>query len=132
MLELQKAAHAARGASVAVGVLGSTRGSSLQPILRALASGVLKGAHVALVVSNKADAPILERARQHGIPAEHQPLDGRSREAYDAALTSRFEAHGVQLVLCVGWMRILSPAFVGRWRRRALNVPPARAELAIS
>ena len=152
MLSLQ--ASAPRGTpSVCVGVLGSTRGSSLQPVLQAIASGALPGVHVGVVISNKQDAPILERAREHGLNAEHVAVGGRGREAYDAELTSRraladirtdrltcaaridrahdvravrrLEAAGVQCVLLVGWMRILSADFVKRWERRSINVHPS-------
>ena len=152
MLALQ--ASAPRGTpSVCVGVLGSTRGSSLQPVLQAIASGALPGVHVGVVISNKQDAPILERAREHGLKAEQVAVGGRAREAYDAELTSRralpdiltggrarvarivrahdlraarrLEAAGVQCVLLVGWMRILSADFVKRWERRSINVHPS-------
>ena len=94
-------------------------------MLRALASGALQGARIALVVSNKEDAPILERARQHGIRALHVPVQGRSREAYDAAVTSALEAAGVQAVLLVGYMRILSAQFCERWAKRCVNIHPS-------
>ena len=127
MLKLHLAHGASAGGAppIGVGILGSTRGSAMQPLLRAVASGALKGVRLSLVLSNKADAPILERARIHGVPAAHVPVAGRSREAYDAELTQRLEAAGVQIVLCVGWMRVLSPAFCKRWERRALNCHPS-------
>jgi len=123
MLSLQSEACATP--PVAIGVLGSTRGSSLQPVLRAIASGELRGVRIAAVLSNKADAPILERARQHGIAAEHVPVRCRSRDEYDAEISAKLEAAGVQVVMLVGFMRILSPAFCKRWRRRAINVHPS-------
>jgi len=123
MLSIQ--ARGAREQPISIAVLGSTRGSSLQPVLRALASGALQGARIALVVSNKEDAPILERARQHGIRALHVPVQGRSREAYDAAVTSALEAAGVQAVLLVGYMRILSAQFCERWAKRCVNIHPS-------
>lgn len=63
-----------------IGVLGSTRGSSLQPILTAIGEGSLTGAAVAVVVSNKSSAPILDKARAAGVLAIHIAVDGRSRE----------------------------------------------------
>ena len=53
------------------------------------------------------------------------PVNGRSREDYDAELSAQLEAAGCQIVLLVGYMRILSPAFCGRWKRRALNIHPS-------
>ena len=71
-----------------MGVLGSTRGSSLQPILRAICGGEL-GVSLEIVLSNKKDAPILERAKIHGIEARHVAVNGRSREEYDAELSAQ-------------------------------------------
>ena len=128
MLELQAAAAAdgaPGGRVVRLGVLGSTRGSSLQPVLRALAAGVLRHVTINLVLSNKKDAGILRRAALHGLPHAHVPVNGRSRDAYDAEITQRLEEAGCDAVLCVGWMRILSAPFCMRWRQRALNVHPS-------
>jgi len=130
MLSLQAAAAEAEALSsgvpvVKIGVLGSTRGSSLQPVLRALAAGGLRGVTISLVLSNKADAPILKRAANHGIAHEHLPAQSLSREEYDDRLTTVLEGAGCELVILVGWMRILSPSFCKRWAGRCLNVHPS-------
>lgn len=124
MLALRKAA--ARAGCVKLAVIGSTRGSALQPVLEAIASGDLN-ASVELVVSNKPTAPILERAAQHGLRVECLQTAGKeqSREGYDRELSALLEASGAQLVLAIGWMRILSPWFCQRWERRVLNVHPS-------
>ena len=106
-------------------MLGSTRGSSLQPVLRAIAAGELRHVRVCLVLSNRKEAPILDRARMHGIEAKHVPVKGRSREEYDAELTDELQRAGCDAVLLVGFMRILSAPFCERWRQRALNVHPS-------
>ncbi|CAM9446660.1 unnamed protein product [Heterosigma akashiwo] len=116
--------HRALSAPVRLGVLGSTRGSDLQPILEAIQAGELN-AEVALVVSNKADAYILERARLHGVPARHIDGKGKKRAEFDAEVTAAFRDVGVQLVLCIGYMRILSPQFCQAWADRCLNVHPS-------
>jgi formyltetrahydrofolate-dependent phosphoribosylglycinamide formyltransferase len=94
-------------------------------VLRALAAGVLRHVTINLVLSNKKDAGILRRAALHGLPHAHVPVNGRSRDAYDAEITQRLEEAGCDAVLCVGWMRILSAPFCMRWRQRALNVHPS-------
>lgn len=133
MMALHAAAAPAQGPRrlVRVGVLGSTRGSSLQPVLRALASGALRGVEIALIVSNKSDAGILQRAQLHGIPSVHLPLgksasgQKRNRDEYDAEVTKVLQASGCDVVLCCGWMRILSASFCERWHRRCMNVHPS-------
>ncbi|KAG8462548.1 hypothetical protein KFE25_010373 [Diacronema lutheri] len=116
---------APRPGCVKLAVLGSTRGSALQPVLEAIASGELN-ACIELVVSNKRDAPILARAEGHGLRSAHLPAPKDcSREDYDRALSVLLEASGAQLILAVGWMRILSPWFTARWERRILNVHPS-------
>lgn len=115
-------------APLKIGVLGSTRGTSLQPVLDALRD---LNAVVVVTMSDKADAPILQRARDCGVArVKHIPSktpDGfrRTRDDYDAALTEELLDAGVDLVLLVGWMRILSSSFVARWRNRCLNVHPS-------
>jgi phosphoribosylglycinamide formyltransferase-1 len=111
--------------SLVVGVLGSTRGTALQGMLDALAEGSLPGVELALVVSDKAAAPILERARGAGVRAEWIAAKGLTREAYDEGVTAALREAGVELVLMVGYMRIVSPAFVEAWRGRMLNVHPS-------
>ncbi|EWM26614.1 trifunctional purine biosynthetic protein adenosine-3 [Nannochloropsis gaditana] len=108
-----------------VGVLGSTRGSALQMVLEAMEADELVGARVVLVLSNKEDAGILARARRFGIPAQSISSKGKTREAFDAEATELMAAAGVELVLLVGYMRILSPSFCQRWKDRCLNVHPS-------
>jgi phosphoribosylglycinamide formyltransferase 1 len=83
-------------------------------------------AEIALVVSNRADAAGLERARAAGVAAEVlDPRPFASREDFDQALSERLQAHEIELVCLAGFMRILGPAFVAAWRDRALNIHPS-------
>ena len=107
-----------------VGVLGSTRGTALQGILDAIAAGTL-AVDLVLVVSDRAAAPILDRARACGVPAHFLDPAGMSREAYDARVAEALQESGAQLVLMIGYMRIVSAAFVEAWRGRLLNVHPS-------
>ncbi|KAK7254892.1 phosphoribosylglycinamide formyltransferase [Aureococcus anophagefferens] len=119
-------------APLKIGVLGSTRGSSLQPLLDALGTDAFPNAELVCVLSNKADSGILERCaakcgnRVHvKAPPASSGTKEEKRAAYDALLTAAFDEAGVELVLCVGWMKILSPEFVAAWRGRCFNVHPS-------
>jgi phosphoribosylamine--glycine ligase/phosphoribosylglycinamide formyltransferase/phosphoribosylformylglycinamidine cyclo-ligase/phosphoribosylamine--glycine ligase/phosphoribosylformylglycinamidine cyclo-ligase len=115
---------------VRVGVLGSTRGSSLQPVLDAIEAGRCANATVVVVISDKEDAEILARASRHGIPAVHIPVETtdakrKRRTDYDQEVSQVLSENGVDLVLMIGYMRIVSVAFIKDWHRRALNVHPS-------
>lgn len=104
-------------------VLVSGNGSNLQAVLDACAAGELS-AEVVLVASNVPDAYALERARQAGVPAavvERQA--GEARAAYDVRLRDVVAAHQPDLVVLAGWMRILTPEFVGAFD--VINLHPA-------
>src|SRR5437773_1456439 len=98
---------------VAIGVLISGSGTNLQAIIDAIEANKL-AATIQLVLSNRADAYGLMRAKNHGIPAE--VLDHKnftSREAFDAAAVEILKSRGVELVVLAGFMRLLSPE-IGR------------------
>lgn len=109
---------------IRVGVLGSTRGSALRPIVAAWRENTL-AVELAAVVSNRRSAPILDFARETGLPAVHVSAKDRTREEFDGAVTAALEENGVGLVLMIGYMRIVSPPFVERWRGRLLNIHPS-------
>lgn len=84
------------------------------------------GARIAAVVSNKAEAGGLATAKAHGIPTGVVPhKDFASREAFDAALAQVVDAHAPALVVLAGFMRILTPGFVGRYAGRLVNIHPS-------
>ena len=108
-----------------LGVLISGRGTNLQSIIDAIADGRLD-ASIAVVISNRGDAPGLERAAAAGI--QTLVLDHRgyaSREDYDGALVAALNAEGVDVVCLAGFMRVLSPVFTGAFPNRILNIHPA-------
>jgi len=108
-----------------VGVLISGRGSNLQSLIRAAAAEDYP-AEIVLVVSNVAGAAGLARAREAGIVAETVPhKDCASREAFDAALDAALRRAGVEIVCLAGFMRLLTPGFVEKWRDRMLNIHPS-------
>lgn len=110
--------------SLMVGVLGSTRGTALQGILDAVAAGTLD-VEIVLVASDKKTAPILERAAKHGVRAQFIDPAGLKREAYDDLVTDALHEAGAELVLLIGYMRIVSAKFVDTWRGKLLNVHPS-------
>ncbi len=106
-------------------VLISGSGSNLQAFIDAVAGGSLP-AEIAAVVSNKADAYGLERARKADIATEvidHKQFD--SRERFDAALVDTIEPYQPDLIILAGFMRILTPVFVSQYRGRLLNIHPS-------
>ena len=106
-------------------ILGSTRGTDMQAIIDAIESGSLD-AKIDVVVSNKPDAYILERASNHDIPTlVFEKEKGESREAYDQRLLTQLADYPINLILLIGWMRILSPVFVNAYPGRILNVHPS-------
>lgn len=110
---------------VSISVLISGGGTDLQSIIDAIEAKKLD-AKIEFVLSNKADAYGLVRARDRGIPTE--VLDHKSfpsREAYDQAIVDRLHARGVELVVLAGFMRLLSPVFIKAYSNRIMNIHPA-------
>jgi len=110
---------------VRLGVLISGRGSNLQAIVDAIERGELR-AVVKLVISNRAGAPGLARAERHGIPT--RVIDHRrfgSREEFDRALVAALDAAQVNLVVCAGFMRILSRVLLDAFPNRVMNIHPS-------
>ncbi|MFQ6610194.1 MAG: phosphoribosylglycinamide formyltransferase [Fidelibacterota bacterium] len=105
-------------------VLGSTRGTDLGAILAAIAAGRLDAA-VSVVASNRKSAFILERARLAHIPAIFVSAKDKTREEFDRDLHARLEPYAPDLILLIGFMRILSPWFVHQWEGRIVNVHPS-------
>jgi phosphoribosylglycinamide formyltransferase-1 len=110
---------------VTLGVLISGGGTNLQAIIDAVEEKKLD-AKIELVLSNRADAYGLTRARNHGVATE--VLDHKvfsSREAYDQAVVDLLRARGVELVVLAGFMRLLSPVFIKAYSNRIMNIHPA-------
>ena len=107
-----------------IGVLGSTKGTDLQAILDAIHSKKLS-ATVSTVISNRKNAYILDRAKDHSVPFYFISHKGKDRKDFDAEMTEVLKKHEVSLVLLIGFMRILSSSFCREWRDRILNVHPS-------
>lgn len=109
---------------IRLGILGSNRGTNLAPIMQAILDGRLQ-ASVEVVVSNKPDALILAKAREFSLPAQFIDPTGLSREAYDARVSEALSHYSVDLIVLVGYMRILSAVFVREWQQKIINVHPS-------
>ena len=110
---------------VSIGVLISGSGTNLQSIIDAIETKKLD-AKIEVVISNKADAYGLVRAKNHGIAVEvlnHKVFS--NREAFDQAVVDILRARSVELVILAGFMRLLSPVFVKAYSNRVMNIHPA-------
>ena len=108
---------------VRVGVLASGAGTNLQALLDTVHG---HEAQVVGVASDKPEAPALERARAAGVETEVFPRDAYpDRPARDRAIADWLEARGVRLVVLAGYMKLLSPEFLGRFPDAVINVHPA-------
>ncbi len=108
-----------------IGVLLSGRGSNFEALADSVAAGRIPNAEIAIVISNRENAPGIEKAQARGIPAQVIPSRGLEREAYDKLVIAAFEDKKVDLVCLAGYMRLLSPAFVAAYRGRILNIHPS-------
>jgi len=109
-----------------VAVLISGRGSNMAALIQA-AKAADYPAEIALVVSNRADAAGLGRAREAGIAAtvlDHRQF-GDNREAFERALDAELHVHRIDLICLAGFMRLFTPWFVTRWNGRMINIHPA-------
>jgi phosphoribosylglycinamide formyltransferase-1 len=107
-----------------LGVLISGRGSNFEAIANNIARRKLD-AEIGVVISNRANAPGLEIARQRGIPMRVIASAGLERETYDKKLIEELTTHEVDLVCLAGFMRLLSTSFVRAFPNRVLNIHPS-------
>jgi phosphoribosylglycinamide formyltransferase-1 len=108
-----------------IGVLFSGRGSNLEALAESVAAGRIPNAEIAIALSNREDAPGIEKARARGIEALVISSRGLEREAYDKLVIAALQAKQVDLVCLAGYMRLLSPQFVAAYRNRILNIHPS-------
>ncbi|HKT68141.1 MAG TPA: phosphoribosylglycinamide formyltransferase [Terriglobales bacterium] len=107
-----------------LGILLSGRGSNFEAIADSVAAGRIR-AHLAVVISNRAEAPGVESARQRGLDARVIPSKGKQREQHDAEVVAALQEKKVDLVCLAGYMRLLSPWFVRQFPSRILNIHPS-------
>ena len=107
-----------------LGILLSGRGSNFVAIADSIAAGRLD-AEIAVVISNRADAPGMTAAQQRGLNVAIVPSRGIEREVYDARLAAELDQAGVDLICLAGYMRLLSAWFIRRYPLRILNIHPS-------
>jgi phosphoribosylglycinamide formyltransferase 1 len=107
-----------------IGIISSGRGENLRHILLAERSGYLP-AQVRIVLTDQPEAGALTIAREFGVPCLYVKPIGLGRQEYDRELIKHLESFDVELVVLTGFMRILSPAFVNRYKNSILNIHPA-------
>jgi len=106
-------------------ILLSGRGSNFVAIADSIDAGRIPGAQIAVVISNRAEAPGVETARKRGLTALVIPSKGKDREAHDREVVSKLKEHNVDLICLAGYMRLLSPWFVQQFPQRILNIHPS-------
>lgn len=107
-----------------LGILLSGRGSNFEAIADSIQAGRLP-AEIAIVISNRADAPGLEAARSRGLNAKLIPSKGRQREEHDAEVIATLREAAVDFICLAGYMRLLSPGFIRAFPNRILNIHPS-------
>jgi len=108
-----------------VGILISGRGSNMSALVEAVGAGRVPGAEVAVVLSDRGAAAGLEAARARGVEALAIERRGRGREEHEREVVGLLRERGVELVCLAGYMRLLSPYFVGEFAGRVLNIHPS-------
>jgi len=108
-----------------LGILLSGRGSNFVAIADNIDAGRIAEARIAIVISNKPDAPGIATARQRGLNAMVVPSKGKSREEHDREIVFALKQHNVDLVCLAGYTRLLSPWFVKQFLRRIINIHPS-------
>jgi phosphoribosylglycinamide formyltransferase-1 len=108
-----------------IGILLSGRGSNFAAIADSVDAGRIPNARIAVVISNRADAPGIEIARQRGLEALIIPSKDKPRAEHDREVVAALQQHNVDLICLAGYMRLLSPWFVQQFPRKILNIHPS-------
>lgn len=108
-----------------IAVLASTRGTDLQAIIDEIKAGRLKNVEISCVVSNIKNCYAVERAHSHGIKTHFVDPKEKSRIEFDREMALILKNEKVDLIVLVGYMRILTPYFVGEFKGKIINVHPA-------
>jgi phosphoribosylglycinamide formyltransferase-1 len=108
-----------------LGILLSGRGSNFVAIADSIDAGRIPDARIAVVISNKTNAPGIATARERGLTALVIPSKGRPREEHDRDVVAALNQHRVELVCLAGYMRLLSPWFVQQFPHGILNIHPS-------
>ncbi len=108
-----------------IGILISGRGSNMVALVDAVKSGEIPDSEVAVVISDKPNAPGLDKARVRRVETVVVERRGRSREEHDAEIVEELRKRNVELVCLAGYMRLLSKSFVEKFENRIINIHPS-------
>ena len=108
-----------------IGILISGRGSNMVALVDAVKSGEIPDSEVAVVISDKPNAPGLEKARERDVDTVVIERRGRIREEHDAEIATELQIRNVELVCLAGYMRLLSPDFIHAFENRIVNIHPS-------
>jgi phosphoribosylglycinamide formyltransferase 1 len=108
-----------------IGVLLSGRGSNFEALADSIVAGRIPNAEISIVISNRPDAPGIDRAKGRNIRGMVIPSKGLEREPYDRQVVAVLKEREVDLVCLAGYMRLLSPFFVAAFPNRILNIHPS-------
>ncbi len=108
-----------------IGILISGRGSNMTALIDAVQRGEIADSEVAIVISDKADAVGLEKARERGVDTIIIERKGRSRHVHDAEIITELRKRDAELICLAGYMRLLSPSFIRAFPNRILNIHPS-------
>lgn len=112
------------GRKLKIGILASTNMTDGQAVIDAIKTRKLN-AEITVVISDKEKSGALKRTEKHQIPAAFISPKGRTREEFDELVDRKLEVHGADLVLLIGYMRILSADFIKKWQDKTMNIHPA-------
>lgn len=105
-------------------ILGSTRGTNMQAVIDSIQSNNI-AANIEMVISNKKEAFILQRAKDNNITNKFISAKAKNREQYDEALIAEIKPYNPDLILLIGFMRILGEKFVKEFNGKILNIHPS-------
>jgi phosphoribosylglycinamide formyltransferase 1 len=108
-----------------LGILLSGRGSNFEALGDSIAAGRIVGARIAIVISNRAEAPGVEKARARGLETRVIPSKGKQREEHDREVAAALQEKQVDLICMAGYMRLLSAWFCQQFPLKILNIHPS-------
>ena len=108
-----------------IAIFASTRGTSSQGLIEAIEKNDLPNVEIKFFLSNKEDCEALERARKYNIKDIFVDPEGKTREQFDTECMEYLEKEQVDLVVLIGYMRILSKPFVEKWGNKCMNIHPS-------
>ena len=107
-----------------IGILASTMATDMQAVIDAIEAKEIN-AKISVLISNKKNAYAIERARKHSINAVFIGSKGKEREEFDREVSEELDKNKAEYIFLIGYMRILSPWFVNRYKNRIINIHPS-------